>query len=138
MPTNDYVDWKSQVVATALSRQGITVNLDPLIRVPVNSRRRATLRAIKAADGVIIGFNAPYTDRVISITSCPLLLLRMDALIPSLSDVLRYTMAPKSRLDVAITVIDDVVDIAFKGNLDLSLSGREAVAEFAERCDIGR
>lgn len=138
MPTNDYVDWKSSVVATALSRQGITAHLEPLIRVPVNSRRRATLRAVHAADGVVMGFNAPYTDRVIAITSCPLLLPRMDTLIPPLSDVLRYTMAPKSRLDIAISVIDGVVDIAFKGPMDLSLSAREAIAEFAERCDIGR
>ncbi len=138
VPTDVYIAWKTDVVSKALSRRGIDTEVSPLVQAPTNSRRRATFRAVCTVDDVVFGFNAPYTERVVPISSCPLLTPKLDSLIPALVDLLRDIMTPNQHLDVAVTVIQGNVDIVFKGADELPLAAREAIAVFARTFDIAR
>src|SRR4051794_1311836 len=52
-------------VATALDQHGLKTEIREPHLSPPNSRRRATLRALKAGKGAVIGFNAGKSHRIV-------------------------------------------------------------------------
>ena len=135
----DYVSWKTNVVTTALARQGIDDPVVyPMCRTPARSRRRATLALVRTKDDVIFGFNAAYSDTIVPLDACPLLIDELDDLIVPLRGLLTRILTARQRLSIAMTAVNGAVEIGFKGDLSLTLEVREAIAAFAERHDIAR
>lgn len=73
MPAHLYLDWKRELVQSALDRAGITCAVDPLVAAPANSRRRATLTAWRRVGGVALGFHARGAHHVVDIEHCAIL-----------------------------------------------------------------
>lgn len=139
MPADSYDAWKTDAVRTALSRHGISVEISPLRKVPLDARRRATLGFIMTAAGPVLGFNEAYSDRVIAMDGCPLLTPVLARLWVPLRDFCARVFTAPARADVRITAADEgSVEVVVVTDMLLDLAAREAIADFANAHDIAR
>jgi 23S rRNA (uracil1939-C5)-methyltransferase len=136
---NDYVTWKTQAVEKALSRHGITVPLEPLRRVPLDSRRRIRMSAVKTAQGLVMGFNAARSGVIQNVDACPLLIPELQALIAPVRALIDTLLPGGGRADVAMSVPrPGVKDVLIETDAEFDLEAREAIVAAAERFDIAR
>ncbi len=66
-------DWKLGVVETALSAQGLSAEMRPILTSPPSSRRRAVLSGRRTKKGAMVGFHARASDTITPIPNCTLL-----------------------------------------------------------------
>ncbi|HEY2112291.1 MAG TPA: TRAM domain-containing protein, partial [Dongiaceae bacterium] len=74
-----YRRWKQGLVADSLARRGIETVAAPLVVLPPGGRRRAVLASEATADGVILGFNAAGSSRIVDLSLCLLLTPKLQA-----------------------------------------------------------
>ena len=134
-----YAAWKEEQVRTALARRGFAeAPLQPLLRVPPASRRRASLAGERAGTVVRLGFHSRESHRVIDATGCLVLVPVLVALLPPLRSVLLGVLADGERVEATVTRTDDGIDLLLEGKRPLSLAAREALAAFADTADLAR
>jgi 23S rRNA (uracil1939-C5)-methyltransferase len=122
-----------------LSRHGLSIEPELLRKVPLDSRRRATLAFVMTAAGPVLGFNEAYADRIVGMDGCPLLAPPLARLWAPLRTFCAETLPAPARADIRITAADtNAVEIVVAANVDLDLSRREAIAAFAETHDVAR
>src|SRR5690349_12142558 len=68
-----YADYIITRVAGALAQHELACEIRTPHLSPPRSRRRATLRALKAGNKVVLGFNAEKSNRVIDLQECHIL-----------------------------------------------------------------
>ena len=68
-----YAKWKEDVVAEAFRHRGLDVDVAPLMRVAVRSRRRAVMGAVIEGRGVHLGFRAEGEHRLVDLAECHVL-----------------------------------------------------------------
>jgi 23S rRNA (uracil1939-C5)-methyltransferase len=105
---------------------------------PPNSRRRASLRALKIGKGVALGFNAERSNRVVDMRECHVLRPELFALVAPLRTLLATIMSGKRPAEVGLTLCDQGVDLALHGVKVEGLAATEALTDFAERHRLAR
>ena len=79
LEANAYRDWKRGLLVEALRAKGIDIEVDPLISFPPHARRRAALTAKRTEGGILLGFNAALSHRIVDLEECPVLLPQLVA-----------------------------------------------------------
>jgi len=134
-----YRRWKREQVDHALQREGVPADgVEAPVTVPPQTRRRATLAARAAKNGVHLGFHGRETHRIETITACHVLRPALVALLPGLRDALGHAMAPGARGGVTLLEADDGVDVLVRTPRPPELRARETLAATAERHDLAR
>jgi 23S rRNA (uracil1939-C5)-methyltransferase len=133
-----YADYCTNRIAGALGYSGLSTNLRSPHLSPPRTRRRASLRALRAGGRVLIGFNAAGSHQVVDMLECHILDPRLFALIAPLRKLLGGMMAPKRGADVQLTLADQGVDVALKGVEVVGLDAVEALTAFSERYGLAR
>lgn len=125
-------------VDTALAQHALETHIrDPHLSPP-NSRRRATLKALKVANGVQLGFNAEQSHRIIDMRECHILRPELFALIEPLRQVLGDMLQPKRIAEIQLTLIDRGPDVSLKGVPAGRLAEIELLTSFATKHDLAR
>jgi 23S rRNA (uracil1939-C5)-methyltransferase len=125
-----YRDYLRDRVAGALAQHGLETGIrDPHLSPP-NSRRRATLRALKAGQGVAIGFNAARSNQIIDMRECFILRPELFALVEPLRRLLAPLLRPRRIAEVRLTLADQGVDVAIAGVPAEGLEAAEAMTAF--------
>lgn len=103
-------EWKSAQVSNALARAGVeALRVNPILTVPVASRRRAVF-ALRRHRGILqFGFNARRSDRIVSIDECPVLSPALAARLPALREF--ASAIPSDVFDLAVTTCDNGLDV---------------------------
>ncbi len=131
--------WKRDMVATALARQGLdAATVAPAVVVPPASRRRAGFAFVRGGGGVVLGFNARATHRIVDIAECPVLEPALAALLPALRTLLAGLVPPGGRGDVEVALLDGGIDVTVATDLRLELRHHEMLAAFADTADLCR
>ena len=133
-----YRDYLVSRVAGALSQHGLETEVREPHLSPPNSRRRASLKALKTAQGVLIGFNAAKSHRIVDMQENHILRLEMVALLPSLRNLLGGLLAPKRPAEAQMTVIDGGIDVLLKGVEAKGLNAVESLTSFAMEQGLAR
>ena len=102
-------------VQGALDQHGLATEIREPHLSPPNSRRRATLRALKAGQGVAIGFNAAKSHRIVDMRENHILRPELLALVDPLRRLLGGMLPPKRTAEVQLTLADQGVDLALSG-----------------------
>ena len=125
-------------VETALAQHALTAAIrDPYLSPP-NSRRRATLKALKTASGAIVGFNAEGSHRIVDMRECHILRPELFALVGSLRELLAGMLMPKRIADIQLSLIDGGVDVQIKGVPAGRLTEIEQLTAFAMDHQLAR
>ena len=125
-------------VAGALAQQGIECEVRPAHLSPPRSRRRATLRALKAGGRVVIGFNAEKSNRIIDMAECHILRPELFALVAPLRQLLSLLLAPKRTAEVQLTLADQGPDLLLKGVKAEGFAAAQGLVDFAEANGLAR
>ena len=136
-------------VAGALAAQGIAAPeiLEPHLSPP-NTRRRAAMRAERRGGqparrslgegGVLLGFNAEASHRIVDLRECHILRPELFALVAPLRALLGRLLPPRGRAEIRLTWCDQGADILVEGASPEGLEAAEAVTAFAQAHQLAR
>jgi 23S rRNA (uracil1939-C5)-methyltransferase len=117
-------------VETALAQHDLTAEFREPHLSPPNSRRRATLRALKVGKGVIIGFNAAKSHRIVDMQEDHILRPELFALVSPLRTLLGGLLRPKRTAEAQLTLADQGIDLLLKGVEADGLEATEMLSSF--------
>lgn len=133
-----YRDYLVARVTGALAQHDLSTEIREPHLSPPNSRRRASLKALKTAQGVLIGFNAAKSHRIVDMRENFILRREMIALLDPLRTLLGQLLPPKRPAEVQMTVIDRGVDVLLKGVEGGRLEAIELLTSFATEHGLAR
>ena len=133
-----YRDYLVNRVGGAIAQHGLETEIREPHLSPPNSRRRASLRALNTAQGVLIGFNAAKSHRIVDMRENFILVPEMVALLPELRKLLGQLLRPKGSAEVQMTAIDGGIDLLLKGVAADELRAIEALTSFAMEQRLAR
>jgi 23S rRNA (uracil1939-C5)-methyltransferase len=133
-----YADYCTSRVAGALAQHGLEAELRPAHLSPPRTRRRTSLRALKAGGKVLLGFNEAGSNRVVDMTECHILHPALFDLLAPLRQLLASLLPAKRTGEVQLTLVDQGVDVAMKGVEAIGLEAIEALTAFCERHRLAR
>ena len=125
-------------VAGALAQHGLGAEVREPHLSPPNSRRRASLRAVRVGKNIALGFNAERSNRIVDMRECHVLRPELFALVAPLRSLLTLLLPAKGTAEVRLTCCDEGVDVALSGVRAEGLAASEALTDFAERHRLAR
>ena len=125
-------------VTGALAQHGLECPIRPPHLSPPRTRRRASLHALRAGGGVVLGFKGQGSNRIVDMRECHVLAPSLFDLISPLRRLLASILPPRRGGEVRLTLCDQGVDMAIAGVSIEGLAATEAVTEFAERHQLAR
>lgn len=132
-------EWKRERVADALRRRGLgDVSVAPTVSIAPGTRRRAVFTYRVTVNGVVIGFNAPASRRIVDQTECPLLAPALADLVPALRDLLASLNISGASGDVWVTLLDSGLDVRLDLPVRPSLEMLERLTAFGRMHDLAR
>ena len=133
-----YRAYLSSRVETALMQHGLSTERREPHLSPPNSRRRATLRALKIGQGTVCGFNAEKSHRIVDMRECHILRPELFALVDPLRRLLAALLPPKRAAEVQLTLVDQGIDVLLKGIEAHGLQAIEGLTSFAREHGLAR
>lgn len=133
-----YADYCRSRVEGALAQHGLTTDILTPHLSPPRSRRRATLRALKAGNRVLLGFNEAGSNKLVDLTECYILRPELFAMLTPLRSLLATLLPAKRAGEVHLTLADQGLDIMLKGVAVEGLEAVEALTAFCEANALGR
>ena len=125
-------------VENALAQHGLATEIRTPHLSPPNSRRRASLRAMKVGQGVVIGFNAARSHQIVDMRECHILRPELLSLIAPLRALLAQMLKPKRAAEVQLVLADQGPDMQLKGVDPDGLEAIEALTAFCQRHGVAR
>lgn len=134
-----YARWRTDTVAEAFRHRGIDAAIEPLVRVPLATRRRAFLGVERHGTSVTIGFREAGRHALVGMTECPVLVPDIVAALGSLADMARLAMPDGEGGRLLVTRLDDGLDVSFdNGRKRLPPDALLALARLAEAAGLVR
>ena len=121
-----------------LAQHSLTTEIREPHLSPPNSRRRATLRALKVGQGAVVGFNAAKSHRIVDMRECHILRPELFALVEPLRRLLAGLLAPRRMAEVQLTLVDQGADVMLKSVGADGLAAIEALTSFAAEHRLAR
>ena len=110
-----YLDWKRDLVITALAQRGFTdVPVEPIRAVMPGTRRRAMFKARAGGKQVALGFYEPESRNLVDIVECPILVPELARLIAPLKQALAPLLKAGETAELHTTATDSGVDLSLK------------------------
>ncbi|AHD02602.1 class I SAM-dependent RNA methyltransferase [Leisingera methylohalidivorans] len=131
-------EWKTEVVRTALTAQGLETEFRPIHTSPPLSRRRATLAVRRTKKGAMAGFHGQASDVITEIPDCQLLEPALMAAIPVAEALAMAGASRKTPLAVTITTSVAGLDILVRNGKPLDGPLRIKLAQLADQYRIAR
>ena len=133
-----YTQYLVSRVETALAQHGLETEMREPHLSPPKSRRRASLRVLKAGQGAVIGFNAAKSNRIVDMRECHILRPELFDLIAPLRALLAGLLQPRRLSELQLTLVDQGVDVLLKGVEPEGYEAMEALTHFCERHRLAR
>ena len=125
-------------IETALAQHRLETEIRPPHLSPPFSRRRATLKALRAGKGTLLGFHAEKSHRIIDMRECHILRPELFALIEPLRELLTALLNLKQGAEAQLTLIDKGADVILRNVRAEGLAGIEALSGFAGAHGLAR
>jgi len=133
-----YAEYCVSRVVGALAQHGLETEIRPPHLSPPRTRRRATLRALKAGGRVLVGFNEAGSNKIVDMMECHILHPYLFDLVAPLRSLLASILPPKRIAEVQLALADQGPDVLLKGVAVDGLMAIEALAAFWERQGLAR
>ncbi|MBK0326059.1 class I SAM-dependent RNA methyltransferase [Rhodobacteraceae bacterium F11138] len=123
--------FKQEVVSSALSAQGLSACMPPIVTSLPRSRRRATVSTRRTKKGALVGFHARASDVIVQIPDCHLLAPELLDGLPVAEALAVLGASRKGELSVTLTTSLAGLDVAVSGGKPLDGPLRAALAQEA-------
>lgn len=133
-----YLDWKRNLVVSALAREGIETEVRPLIDAHGAGRRRAIFHARQHGPRTVVGFAERKSHSMVAITECPVLAPGLAQALPAARAVAEAIAPMRKPLDVQVTATDAGMDVDVRGSGPLDPMVFMDLAAVAERFGLAR
>ncbi len=134
-----YLDWKRDLVATALRQHGLAAEIAPTIDAHGEGRRRVTFHARRGTGPRLeVGFAAARSHAIIAIDACPLLAPSLDIALPAARLVARALEGVGKPLDIQVTAAAQGLDVELRGAGRLAERDRLALIAAANAAGLVR
>jgi 23S rRNA (uracil1939-C5)-methyltransferase len=136
-----YRQIKLETLHTALERVGIDPDIVGPMRLVPPERRRARLGLARPRDPrlpVRVGYRERFRHDLIDLGECPVLEPAIFALIGRLRQVAHELVPPGGSAEATVTRTDSGLDLMIEAAERPDLRPCEALARFAEECDLAR
>jgi 23S rRNA (uracil1939-C5)-methyltransferase len=125
-------------VVNAAKGQGLEISaVLPEHLSPADTRRRATLHAMRTAKGAVLGFREGGSHRIIDLAQCPVLHPQLAALIAPLRGFVA-AHGPKGNVDIALSLCDQGVGVGLSHFPLDGLAATEGALDFARDHRLAR
>ena len=135
---NFVADWKTGIIRSALSAQGLVAEMRPIAVSPPQSRRRATFAARRTKKGALAGFHGKASDVIVEIPDCYLLHPALVSALPVAEALAAAGASRKAELSVAVTLSGEGLDVAVRDGKPLDGPLRIELARLADLHDLAR
>jgi len=135
---DSYRGYLASRVETALAQHALAAEIREPHLSPPNSRRRATLRALKVGKGAVVGFNAAKSHQIVDMRECHILKVELFALVEPLRGLLGKLLPPKRTAEIQLTLVDQGADVLLKGVEAEGLQAFEEIGDFASAQKLAR
>ena len=125
-----YRGYLTDRIGTALAQHGLVTAIREPHLSPPNSRRRASLKALKAGGRVVIGFNAEKSHRIVDMRECHILRPQLFALVQALRGPLESFLG-RGPAEIRMTLADQGPDLSLQG---IAPEGYEAIERLTGFC----
>ncbi len=133
-----YRDYLVSRVTTALAQHDLATEIRNPHLSPPNSRRRASLRALKVGQGAVIGFNEARSHRVVDMHENYILRQELLRLVKPLRGLLGRFLPPRKTGEVQLTLVDQGADVLLKGVEPEGYEAMESLTGFCEEHRLAR
>ena len=133
-----YRAFKVERVAGALAREGVDIELQPLILCAPESRRRVVLGGRKTVAGVLLGYHRMQSNEIIDIVECRIALPVIVAAVPMLRELSAIICQSAKPFHLTLNATETGLDIAFSDIGKLPDQVRRQATDFALRERIAR
>jgi 23S rRNA (uracil1939-C5)-methyltransferase len=125
-------------VETALAQHDLSTEVREPHLSPPRTRRRATLRALRIGSGVVLGFNATKSHRIVDMRECHILRPELFALVAPMRELLMSLLPHKRIAEVQLTLLDQGAELLLRGVEADGLSATEKLNNFAAANALAR
>lgn len=135
-----YHAFKADIAPQALRKLGIDpsdILSDPVF-IPPGTRRRATFSVFSTGKNVVIGFNERRSDQVLAVPECRIVQPSIRELIAAIKGNLKDILPIRKAIDLMIQQVEGQTEISLTGNIPLTLTAREKLAEITEKHRLAR
>ncbi len=142
--TDDFVSgWKRRQIIDALSQRGLRdVSVRQTLTMPAATRRRAAFTVEHSPGGVEIGYQARGGNRLVAISECTVLDMRIIRPLPKLATMLTQHLRFGQSARLLVTLTDTGLDVDIRlgsgRKAEPGLKLRSLLAASAERLDLAR
>ncbi|MEM7688284.1 MAG: class I SAM-dependent RNA methyltransferase [Pseudomonadota bacterium] len=127
----------SRVVNASLGQGLDPADILPTHLSPPNSRRRATLHAMRTQKGAVIGFREGGSHTIVDLKRCEILAAPLAAHIPALRNLVARH-GGKGAVDVGLALCNQGVDVTLSNMMTDGLAATEALLDFARDNGVAR
>lgn len=133
-----YLAWKRQVVVDCLRHRGIATEVEPVVPIGPQTRRRAVFSAINTANGVKLGFHQRGSNRIVAIDECPVLVPAIVRKLSRLRDIAEHGLRPGKLAKLVVVACDNGLDVALDGTGGIKRDQLELLGGLAGDVDLAR
>lgn len=120
--------WKTEVVATALSHQGIHTPVSGIVTSPQRSRRRAVFAGRRTKKGVLVGLHGRASGTLVAIPECILMTSKIMAAMPAFEALVQAGGSRRGEMAITVTDTDAGLDVSVIEGKSLDMDLRSELA----------
>lgn len=125
-------------VRYALAQKDLQTEIRAAILSPPRTRRRTSLKAMKAGGRILIGFNEGRSHRIVDMAKCHILHPELFALVAPLRKLLGGPLKLEKQGAIQMTMTDQGIDLGLAGVDSFGLEAAEALPAFAAENSLAR
>ena len=110
-----YTAFKRDQIVNAMKSRGLSAAVGELIRIPTQSRRRATFAASRSGDDITLGYHQARSQTLVAVEECPVLRPAIVKALPALRSLLAVAMPRLGRANLHVTDTTQGLDVSIEG-----------------------
>jgi 23S rRNA (uracil1939-C5)-methyltransferase len=137
--SDDFVaTWKTDVVRTALSHQGVNVPVSGIVTSPARSRRRAVFAGRRTKKGVLVGLHGRASGTLVAIPECILMTPKIMQAMPAFEALVHAGGSRRGEMAITVTDTDAGLDVSVIEAKPLDLDLRTELASIVRQYGLIR
>ncbi len=126
-----YEAWKRRKLIDALAARNIETEVGAVVSCPPNARRRVTLGVRQSDAGLLLGFHAALSNRIVPIETCVIADPAIVVALPKLRTLAALVAKDRKPFAMAVTATETGLDVAVIDLPPLGEATRRRATDFA-------